>query len=311
MLCEATEQLYEPVVRVLAYYDLFEYPLRSGEIYTFLPLSGLEESEVEIALRELTAEGLLRESHGFYYLSHRDAAVAERRIAMEERGARLWETAGFMAGLMSRVPFVRGIFISGQLCRYIADEKSDIDYFIVTEPGRLWIVRLLFVLFRRTALLNRRKYFCANYFVTTDNLKIRERNPYVACEVASLKPIYNRDLFVRFMQENTWVSDYYPNFSMERIEYRAGVTGERRVRSIAERIIPRRMSAWLDEQCMEITRAFWKWKFPNHPAAAREISLRTRRNESRAHPNDVSGIILSRYSESLRRYGLKYEHGDV
>ena len=71
---------------------------------------------------------------------------------------------------MRLIPYVRGVFISGQLSRYIADQKSDIDYFIVTEPERLWIVRTLFVLFRRTFLLNNRKYFCTNYYVTTEKL---------------------------------------------------------------------------------------------------------------------------------------------
>jgi hypothetical protein len=220
---------------------------------------------------------------------------------------KMWRVARFMTLLISHVPFVRGIFISGQLCRYIADEKSDIDYFIVTEPNHLWIVRLALVLFRRVFLLNKRKYLCANYYITTDNLKIRERNAYVACEVASLKPIYNRDLFDRFMQENTWISDFYPNFSMERIEYRRGIDRESMIRRFIEALTPTWLAKWIDLQLMETTRSFWRWKFPHHSSKAHSVSLRTCRNESRAHPNDISGVILARYAEGLRRYGLSHD----
>lgn len=306
-LCDTETTLYEPIVRVLTYYDIFEYPLKLDEIYTFLPIGGIDESEMKPTIDEMIATGDVCEDRGYYFLAHRGPSVVDRRISMEREGARMWRMARFMTLLMSHVPFVRGIFISGQLCRYIADEKSDIDYFIVTEPDRLWIVRLCFVLFRRIFLLNKRKYLCANYYITADNLKIRERNAYVACEVASLKPIYNRALFDRFMQENTWVSDYYPNFSMERIEYRRGISHESRTRRLLEAITPRWIAKKFDLQLMETTRSFWRWKFPHHSSNAHAVSLRTCRNESRAHPNDISKFVLDRYDKGLRRYGLSHD----
>lgn len=296
--------LYAPVVRVLSYYDLFQYPLRGDEIGLFLPVSGISSYELDGALAELVAEGRIYKEKGFYFLPHSDPSIVDRRIMMEEHGHRMWRIARTMASFMRFTPFVRGVFISGQLCRYIADEQSDIDYFIVTEPRRLWIVRTLFVIFRRTLLFNSRKYFCTNYYVTTDNLKIRERNPYVACEVASLKPIYNRAVFDRFMEENAWIDQFYPNFALERVEIRPGVQGGERVRGILERMIPRRLADWLDERLMETTRSFWRRKFPDLNVAAYESSLRTRRDESRAHPNDQSPKVLERYYASLRMYGI-------
>jgi hypothetical protein len=296
--------LYAPVVRVLAYYDLFEYPVRSDEIGLYLPVPGISSYELEGSLAELVADGKIRKSRGFYYLPHRDGAVVDRRIAMEEQGHRMWRIARVMASLMRFTPFVRGVLVSGQLCRYIADEQSDIDYFIVTEPRRLWIVRTLFVLFRRTLLFNSRKYFCTNYYVTSDNLVIRERNPYVACEVASLKPIYNHDMFERFIVANDWVGEFYPNFSIDRVEIRRGVEGGARLRSMLERLMPAGLGDRLDRRLMETTRKFWQRKFPGLDARAYESSLRTRRDESRAHPNDQAPRVLERYNEALRMYGI-------
>jgi len=302
-----TYPLYAPVVRVLSYYDLFEYPLRSDEIGLFLPVAGVSSYELEGSLAEMVADGKIRKVKGYYFLPHRESSVVERRIAMEEHGNRMWRIARLMTSLMRYTPFVRGVFISGQLCRYIADEQSDIDYFIVTEPRRLWIVRTLFVLFRRTLLFNSRKYFCTNYYVTADNLTIKERNPYVACEVASLKPIYNREIFDRFIEENDWVGEFYPNFSIERIEIRRGVEGGERFRRLLECLIPARLADRLDKRLMETTRKFWRRKFPGLDARAYESSLRTRRDESRAHPNDQAPVVLERYNAGLRMYGISDE----
>jgi hypothetical protein len=294
-------------VRVLGYYDLFEYPLRVEEINLFLPAGNITTKELRDVLIELVAEGRIRMERGFYFLPHRDIAIVERRIRMEERGAQMWRIARRVTSLMRFTPFVRGIFISGQLCRYIADEESDIDYFIVTAPRRLWIVRAIFVLIRRTLLFNNRKYFCTNYYITTDNLTIRERNPYAACEVASLKPIYNRSLFDRFIEENAWIEEFYPNFTIERVEIRDGVEGGERLRGFLERLFPGSLADWLDERLMRLTRGFWRRKFPHLDSKAYDVSFRTRRDESRAHPNDQSPRVLERYRASLRNYGISDE----
>jgi hypothetical protein len=299
--------LHAPIIQTLAYYDLFEYPLMAPEIYTFLPVDGFTESQVFDALDEEVADGNLCCLDGYYYLPHRGEEVVRRRQNMEAHGRKLWETARFVGSIMRNVPFVRGVFISGQLCRYIADEKSDIDYFIVTEPGRLWIVRTMFVLIRRTLLFNSRKYFCTNYYVTTSNLKIRERNAYVACEVASLKPLCNRELFDQFMQENTWVTEFYPNYSFDRMECRKGVGRTSRLQRAFEKFFPEKLTTRLDTRLMETTREFWHRKFPDRTPEVYEVSLRTHRNESRAHPDDKAPVVLERYYECLRRYGVSHD----
>lgn len=106
------------------------------------------------------------------------------------------------------------------------------------------------------------------------------------------------------MQENTWISDYFPNFSMSRIKVLDGVEKSSRIQKKIELCLPNKVALWLDIRLMKLTRAFWQRKFPTHSQRAHEISLRTRRNESRAHPNDVSAIILQKYYECLRRYGV-------
>lgn len=296
--------LYASVVRVLAYYALFKYPLRSDEIYLFLPEGGISRYEFERGLAELVDEGRVKRSQGLYYLPEHDSDIVERRLQMEEEGRKMWRIARLVASLMRLVPFVRGVFISGQLCRYIADRDSDIDYFIVTSPDRLWIVRTIFVMIRRTLLFNSRKYFCTNYYVTTENMEIKERNAYVACEVASLKPIYNRDLFETFLRQNQWITEHYPNFSIDQVEIRKGAAEGSGIRGFLEMLFPKRLTDRLDIRLMNGTRIFWRKKFAGRSPETYETSLRSRRDESRAHPQDRSSELLTLYRDSLRSYGI-------
>lgn len=296
--------LYAPIARVLAYYNIFSHPLTAHETSLFLPVAGVSESDVRDELDEMVADGRLGFHRGFYFLPEAGVQVVDRRIEMEARGRRMWRIARFVASLMRHVPYVRGVFISGQLCRYLADRNSDIDYFLVVSPQRLWIVRTLFVAVRRILLFNSRKFFCTNYYVTTDNLEIRERSLYVANEVASLKPIYNRSLYEQFLQANGWIKEYYPNYDPERIEYRRGAREGRGLRPLLERLIPQRLAQRLDVKLMESTRKYWRKKYPGHDDRFYDVSLRSRRNESRAHPQDRAGEITELYSDRLRSLGI-------
>jgi hypothetical protein len=234
--------------------------------------------------------------------------MVERRLQMERRGVGMWRIARFVGRAISHVPFVRGIFVSGQLCRYIADEKSDIDYFVVTEPGRLWIVRTMFLLIRVVFLFNNRKYLCANYYVSTDNLRIRDRKLYVACEVASVKPLFGSEVYSRFLSENRWISSFYPNYAPQRMEIRGRVFEQSVVQKVLERIIPSRLAERLDRWLMERSIAMWHRKFGERAEELRNSrSWCMHRDESRAHPDDPAEYLDNGYRELLNRYAIPYD----
>lgn len=297
--------LSEPILRVLIYYDLFLYPLTSHEVFLFIETADVMPEEIEECLAALREQGTVDCCKGYWYLTERSEQIVERRLHMEKEGKRMWAIARRIGSLMKMAPFVRGVFISGQLSRYIADQASDIDYFIVTEPGRLWIVRTLFVLCRRTLLLNSRKYFCTNYYVTSDNLEIRERNVYAACETTALKPLWNSGMFRRIVAANRWVALFYPNFSFSKIERRPGVRERRsRTQALLERLIPAGFAARVDRRLMQATQNHWHRKFPHCPQKLYDTALRCTPSESRAHPEDQSTYVLNRYRTALALHGI-------
>ncbi len=89
-------------------------------------------------------------------------------------------------------------------------EDGDIDFFIITKADRLWICRTLLVLYKKVFLLNSRKYFCVNYFVDENNLKIKDKNMFTAIEVKHLLSVYNPELIGHFKEINNWTNEFIP-----------------------------------------------------------------------------------------------------
>jgi hypothetical protein len=95
------------------------------------------------------------------------------------------------------------------------DENSDIDYFVITKADYLWIVRSLFVLFRRVGLLGSRKLFCFNYMIDDEHLQTQHQSIYIATEIATLIPMYHDGVHEDFLKANSWMLEYYPNYTVQ------------------------------------------------------------------------------------------------
>jgi hypothetical protein len=204
--------LESSILRTLLYFDIFHHPLRAEEIRKYLRDGEVEEEAFSATLRSLQHRRLVSAGYDFYSVRPVDE-LAKRRLDGETRAVKAMKTARKYAGLMAAFPFVRGVFISGSLSKGTMSPEADIDYFIVTHPERLWLARTLLVGFKKIFLFNSRKYFCVNYFVTSDNLEIPDRNIFTATEAATLIPLYNNSLYESFLRSNKWIHAYYPHFS--------------------------------------------------------------------------------------------------
>jgi hypothetical protein len=150
--------LSQQIIKTLLYYDIFNYPLKSQEVFRFLGMNSITEADVLTTLNNLTDDKILFRHHDLFSVQD-DRGIVERRIKGNEEAIRYLQIAKRKAKIISRFPFVRAVFASGSLSKDYMDDRSDLDFFVITSPGRLWIARTMLVIYKRVFLLNSHKYF--------------------------------------------------------------------------------------------------------------------------------------------------------
>ena len=300
----ARSPLHEAILRTLLYYDIWEHPLTVSELALFLPLRLRERADLEAGIGEAMAAGTIAVAGEFCFPAHRPRTVVGERVARERRARRYWHVARLVMHIIKRTPFVRAVMVSGELSKNVWSRGGDIDFFILTEPGRLWIARTLLVLFKKSVLLNRKKFFCLNYFATTAALEEPDRNIYVATEVAHVKPLFNAVLYRRYLDHNRWTALFFPNFMPHALPAPMVNDSPSRVQRIFEKafsILPLdRLDGWL----LSVWREVWVRRYAHLSEEARAKAFTTSDNVSRAYAGDFQERILAEYRRRLDRYGL-------
>lgn len=298
-------KLCNAILRVLLYYDIWEYPLTLKELQTFLPLRGVSEAGIGSALAMEGSRIGVVEYGGYYSVRVNVRSVVDRRLARERHAQRMWKAARLSTHIIKRFPFVRAVFISGDLSKNSTGPGSDIDFFVLTEPGRLWISRTLLILFKKLFLLNSKKFFCVNFFASIDNLTQQERNVYVAAEVAHLKAMYNEALFIKFMAANAWIRKFFPNFNQGKLPMRAPDNRESHLQRIFERLLTSLPLDRIDTLLMNKMEQVWAQRYPQHDPSTRMKIFKCTKQESRAYGGDFHDKILTMYDRKLREFHIE------
>ncbi|MCS6845665.1 MAG: hypothetical protein NZ528_15305 [Caldilineales bacterium] len=199
--------LERAILETFVYADIFDYPLTAAEVARYVAVPATA-AQVEATLADLTAQGRLVSRNGCYALAGRDAlfAIRERR---ERVARRKWRAARRYVSWLAALPFVRMVGVTGTLAMDNVEEKDDIDVFIVTAPGRLWLTRLLAIGVVRLAALAGDE-LCPNYLVTERNLCFGPHTVYGAREVAQMVPVYGPEVYAAIRQKNGWVDGFLP-----------------------------------------------------------------------------------------------------
>jgi hypothetical protein len=102
------------------------------------------------------------------------------------------------------------VALTGSLAVGNLHKGGDIDYLVVTAPGRVWLGRALAILIVRWAAL-RRVRLCPNYFLAEDELQVGPQDLYQAHELAQMVPLAGRETYARMRLENYWALHLLPN----------------------------------------------------------------------------------------------------
>ena len=294
------------VLRVLSYFDMFDYPLTRDEIGQFMDRR-VSPYELDRVLSTLADSSLVM-FHKNYYSLRNVIGLVKRREAGNERAAHLLPRAMRISSFLYQFPFVRGIGISGSLSKNYADESADLDYFIITKANRLWIARTLMHLFKKlTFLVGRQHDFCMNYYIDEEALSIQEKNVFTAVEIATLIPVCGNGSMENFFQANTWIGSYHPNYVVD-VESRRNSKSTLLKKSF-EQLINLFPANSVDNFLMRITSRRWKKKEEKRKlnSSGRRMGLHTDKHFSKPNPDFFQKRIVEFYERKCAELRNKAE----
>ena len=196
--------LQDAILQTVTYADIFDYPLTAREIHRYLTGVGASLEAVQAAL-----PGVLHCVGEYYTLPGRETIVATR-LRRREIAVRLWPRAVFFGKLIAALPFVRMVVVTGSLAMDNVEADADLDYLVVTAPGRLWLCRAMILGLGRLAGLQGLR-LCPNYMITWDVFFVATRNLYVAHELTQMIPLTGLDIYTEMRRLNDWTNDFLPN----------------------------------------------------------------------------------------------------
>ncbi len=216
--------LQTAILRTLAYFDIFDFPLTEEEIWRWIypqqPKSTITAEDVSAALQAGPLDTMIERQGKFIVVKGRSVIVqtrAERKVRNEKK----WRRALTVARYVEMVPFIKMVAVVNTLAIDNARPESDIDLLIVIAPGHIWLTRMIVT--GIVALLGYRRHgtnitdrVCLSFYMTTseldlESLKREDDDPHFAFWASEAVPLLDDGTYTKFVQANAWVNKMLPN----------------------------------------------------------------------------------------------------
>lgn len=216
--------LQKSILKTVAYFHVFEYPITFSELYRFLR-SKERVSRQAVVHALATLESGIDKQGKYYFLKGNEQLVKLREGRFRESAKKLKKTYPLLL-FLSKLPTVLLLGISGSLSMKNAEKSDDIDIFIITRKNSLWITRFLIVtvliLLRKKRSKNTKHAqdaICPNMFLSADSLAfpVTRRELFLAHEILQLHIVTDKNgTYNAFLQANEWIQDFLPNIVLPR-----------------------------------------------------------------------------------------------
>jgi len=211
-------ELREAIIKTIAFFDLFDWPLTASEIRDNLDgeptvtagptlaaqptlAAVMQALDAETAATG-AAQRVVAQQDGFYFLTGREQIVITRQQRYNYFVRKL-KIARRFARLFGFCPWVRGVYLSNLIGSYNLRDGSDVDFLVVGAPWRLWLCRLYCaglakILNRRPRPEHKRDTLCLSFYIASDrsdwdDLKLPGGDPYFDYWRKGLVLLYNKD----------------------------------------------------------------------------------------------------------------------
>ena len=153
-------------------------------------------------------------------------------------------------------------------------------------------------------MLNSRKYFCVNYFISANLLEIEEKNRFTATELKTLIPMQGKAAFEQFYRNNIWVNDYFSKFEPQTNHILD--TQRPAFSKLIEIVFDTKIGTSIDSIFKTITLKKWKAKFHYMNEDDFKIALKSTKNISKHHPSNFQKKVILSLNTKLEEVQSKY-----
>lgn len=206
------------VKKTLAYRSIFKYPLSLFQLKTFL-ISGqkIKSKSLSEAIKHLINRKFIKKKNGKYFLPGVNPVNWDEKKKLTEK---LFRKNIDALKLISKVPWVRMVCVTGSAAAYNASNESDMDVFIIASKNRVWITRffvtlILKIIGKFPQTEGEPGKICTNLYLEEKHMSWPEekRNIFVAHDIVMMQPVFDsKQTYFKFLNANKWVSEYFPNF---------------------------------------------------------------------------------------------------
>lgn len=293
-----TDQL--EIIKAVLYFEIFEYPLTVTELYENSAIR-MSRQAFDAELQKLVEDTILSLS-GDFVLSRngKEHFITKRKQGNEAAGA-VMPVAYRYSKKIASFPFVEGICLSGGLSKQYYDEHGDIDFFIITKPGRLWLCRTFLIIRYKLLPKHLKKYWCVNYFIASSNLAIPENNVFTGTEMAYLIPTVNYGIYENLLQQNAWYKERFPNKAV-RPDTNCIATPQPLMKRLTEWLLGGRLGNFADDLLLRTTLKHWRKKYPDMQAEDFELQFRSRKDVCKRHTRGFQNVVISKWEQKQQEY---------
>jgi hypothetical protein len=193
---------------------------------------------------------------------------------------------------LARLPFVRGLVISGGVAHRNVTSRGDIDLFVIAAEGRVYTVYSL--MFLATMLTGTRRVICPNYLVDESELAIGyHRDLFTAHQLVSARALSGHPAYAALCRANeTWVREIFPAFDVKpgtEVEGEGSVT--QRVLEAVSRPVGPALEATL--------RWAWRFRLRRRAAKAAHADVVLSDGIMKLHLSDYRARVLAKLAARL------------
>jgi len=220
------------ILNTLNYFIQFDYPLNFRQLWQHFPIQ-ISQKKLKNIITDLVKNKKIVCVNNFYFIKNKKnlSKIRQQRqkISLQKK-----QQANDFIKFAKKCRFIQAVGITGSLAANNAQESDDLDFLIVTQKNKLWLTRMMVLIFsmlkkRRPNLgVNIKDAWDFNLWLEEDALflDVKRQTIYEAYEILQIDWLVDKNnISEKIKQQNIWLKIFLPNLKIKKAKFVTEKTG--------------------------------------------------------------------------------------